>query len=109
MGTALRSRSELPEVVLRFEFHAFLAERLRLRTLHGEVRTRKRRAEGAHEHRVGLEPIERRAQRGRIPLDPTLLPLAVGQGAWINEHGLARLELARDAVEPGREQSTQCE
>src|SRR5262245_17301363 len=109
MGTALRSRSELPEVMLRFEFGAFLAERLRLRALHGEVRAGQGRVEGAHEYGVGLQPIEHRAQCGRIPLYPALLPLTVGQGARVDEHRLARLEPARDAVEPRREQSAQRE
>src|SRR5215471_6433599 len=101
MGTALRSRSELPEVMLRFEGRALLAEDLRLRAFHGDVRAGQGWAEGPHEHGVGLEPLERGAQGGRIPLDPTLAPLALGQVARVDEHGLARLELARDAVEPG--------
>src|SRR4029453_10230004 len=105
MGTALRSRSELPEVMLRLEVGTFLAERFHLRALHGEVRTGQCRAEGPHEAGGGLQPIERRAQRGRVPMDPALAPLIFGEGARIDEHRLARLELARDAVEPPPEET----
>src|SRR5262245_46305593 len=103
MGTALRSRSELPEVVLRFEIGVLAAERLGLGALYGKVRARQRRAQGRHEHGIAFQPIERRAQRGRVPLDPALLPLDLGQGARVDERGLARLDLAGDAVEAGRE------
>src|SRR5262245_4937771 len=103
MGTALRSRSELPEVMLGFEGRALLAERLGLGALHGKVRTGQGRAERSHEHGVGLQALQRRAQGGRVAMYPALLPLAVGQGTRIDENGIARFELPRDAVEPGGE------
>src|SRR5262245_66545124 len=98
MGTAVRSRSELPEVMLGFEGRALLAERLGLGALHGKVRAGQGRAERSHEHGVDPQALQRRAQGGRVAMYPALLPLAVGQGTRVDQNGLARRGLARDAA-----------
>ena len=109
MGTASRSSSELPEVMLGLEGLVLAAERLRLRALHGKVCAGQVGPRASHEHGVGLQgdraPRARRSDtagsRARAARSRT--------GRRVDEHGLAGVELARDAVEPGREQSAERE
>src|SRR6266545_6670094 len=102
-----RARSELPEVMLLLEGRVFLAEGRPLRPLHREERAREERPERAREHSVAFQMLEGLRQRGGESHDATGGALRVGVVGGIDHGRLPRLELSRDAVEPGREQSAE--
>src|SRR5206468_2826809 len=101
------TRSELPEVMLLLEGRVFLAEGCPLRTLHGEERAREERPERAHEDAVALEMVESLREGGGEAHDAPSGTLHLGVVGGVDHDRLPRLELPRDAVEPGGEETAQ--
>ena len=64
-------------------------------------------AERGAQDLVALERAQRLAERGGQPADAAALPLGLGERVRIGQRGLARVELARDAVEAGGEKTAE--
>src|SRR4029450_13695566 len=101
--------SVLVEVLRDLERRVPILEPAHLRPLDGHVLPGEHLAERGGQDLVALQPVERLAERRRVPADAAPRALGVGQRVGIYQQGLARIELALDPVEAGGQQATQRE
>src|SRR5262245_5307880 len=96
--------SVLPQVLARLLFRGFVGKVAAFESLHSDIGRRQQWAQGFREHRIRLQGIQGGVQAGREPCNAALFAFSITEIARVNVDGLAWVELAADAIEPGGEQ-----
>lgn len=94
----------LIEMLARLFLGRRLGEVLALQSLDRQVGGHLNRAKSVGQHSVLLQGIQRLVERGWQSADVASQAVFVAQVRWINIHGIARMQLAADAIQPNRDQ-----
>ena len=94
----------LVEVLARLFLGRDLGEVLALQSLDREVGGHLNRAKSVGQHSVLLQGIQRLFEGSWQSADVASQAFFVTQVGWINIHGIARMQLAADAIQPYRDQ-----
>jgi len=108
-SAASPARLEAKKVLEALPGRIVLRERGRLGPLDREVGARAERSKSVDQQRVGGQRMECFDEGLRQPNRADLLTLMAAESCWVDIHGLARVDLAADAVQACMDEGTKCE